>query len=135
LFRCPDSDRCGPAGRTCRPQHQKAAGKLAMDMAHAAIVIIEPMDVERAGVAGADLPALPSASRGCGAAVGRDIADGQRFTAVLDGGDGFKVGHWWWRSGRVGGGLALCRPGVKGDGSMMIPGGLTSQQPFFRTAD
>ena len=64
-----------------------------MDMAHAAIVIIEPMDVERAGVAGTNHPALPSASRGRGAAVGRNFADRQCFTSVLNGGGGFNVGH------------------------------------------
>jgi hypothetical protein len=76
-----------------------------MDMAHAAIVIIEPMDVERAGVAGTNLPALPSASRGRGAAGGRKFADRQCFTSVLNGGGGFNVGHGggapgeWWRVG------------------------------------
>jgi hypothetical protein len=51
-------------------------------------------------MAGTDLPALPSAGRGGGAAVGRDFADCQRFTAVLDGGVGFVHGPW---GGRVGG--------------------------------
>jgi hypothetical protein len=76
-------------------------GKSALEPGHASIVIIEPMDVRRAGVAGTDLPALPSASRGCGASVGRDFADRQRLTAVLDGGVGLGDVHGAW-GGRVG---------------------------------
>jgi hypothetical protein len=49
-----------------------------------------------------DLPALPGTSRGRGAAVGRNFADCQRFTAVLDGGVGLGDVHGSW-GGRVGG--------------------------------
>jgi hypothetical protein len=35
-----------------------------MEVGHAALVIVKPMDVERAGMAGANLPALTGASRG-----------------------------------------------------------------------
>ena len=64
------------------------------------IVIVEPMDVKRAGVAGTDLPALAGAGRRRGATVGRDFTDRQCFTAVLDGGVGDVHGPW---GGRVGG--------------------------------
>jgi hypothetical protein len=43
-----------------------------------------------------DLPAFPSAGRGRGAAVGRDFADGQRLTAVLNGGVGLGDVHGPW---------------------------------------
>jgi hypothetical protein len=49
-----------------------------------------------------DLPALPSASRGCRATVGRDFTDRQRLTAVLGGGVGLGNVHRPW-GGRVGG--------------------------------
>jgi hypothetical protein len=61
-------------------------GMSAMRTGHASIVIIEPMDVERAGMAGADLPALPGPGGGGGTTIGRDLADGQRLASVLDGG-------------------------------------------------
>jgi hypothetical protein len=62
----------------------------------------QPADAKRAGMACTDLPALPCACRGGGAAVGRDFTDRQRFTAVLDGGVGLKAIHGPW-GGRVGG--------------------------------
>jgi hypothetical protein len=57
--------------------------------------------VRRAGVARTHLAALPSASRRSGATVGRNFADCQRFTAVLDGGVGLGDVHGPW-GGRVG---------------------------------
>ena len=53
-------------------------------------------------MAGTDLPALPGASRGRGATVGRDFADRQRLAAVLDGSVGLGDVHGRW-GGRVGG--------------------------------
>jgi len=53
-------------------------------------------------MAGTDFPALPGAGRGRGATVGRDFADRQRLTAVLDGGVGLGDVHGPW-GGRVGG--------------------------------
>jgi hypothetical protein len=49
------------------------------------------MDLERTSIAGADIPVLPGACRGGGATIGRDLADRQRLTAVLDGGPGWQV--------------------------------------------
>jgi hypothetical protein len=46
------------------------------------------MDGERACMAGADLPALPGA--GCGTTIGRNLADGKRLAAMLEGGVGWK---------------------------------------------
>jgi hypothetical protein len=66
------------------------------------IVIVEPMDVQRAGMAGTHFAALPGAGRGRGAAVGWDFADRQRLAAVLDGGVGLGDVHGPW-GGRVGG--------------------------------
>jgi hypothetical protein len=65
-------------------------------------VVVKPMDMVRAGMTGTVLPALPGTSRGRGATVGRDVADRQRFAAVLD--DGVLLGgvHALW-GGRVGG--------------------------------
>jgi hypothetical protein len=60
------------------------------------------VDVKRAGMACTDLPALPRAGCGRGAAVGRDFTDRQRLTAVLDGGVGLGDVHGPW-VGRVGG--------------------------------
>jgi hypothetical protein len=75
---------------------KRDAGTSAMKTGHAAIVIIEPTDVERAGMAGADLPALPGARRGRGATIGRDLADRQRLAAVLNGGVGLGGVHGGW---------------------------------------
>jgi hypothetical protein len=44
-------------------------------------------------MAGADLTALSGARRGGGATIGRNLADRQRFTAVLDGGVGLRDAH------------------------------------------
>jgi hypothetical protein len=76
-----------------------------------ALITIEPTDVRRAGVAKTPLPAFPGAGCRRGAAVGRDFADRQRFTAVLDGGVDLEDVHGPW-GGRVGGdgqGAALGR--------------------------
>lgn len=76
-----------------------------MEMGHAGLVIVKPMDMERPGMSGTNLTALPRAGRGRGAAVGRNFANRQRFAAVLDGGGGLNVGHGggapgeWWRVG------------------------------------
>jgi hypothetical protein len=76
-------------------------GTSALELGHASIVIIEPTDVRRAGVARTHFAALPGAGRGRGAAVGRDFTDRQRLTAVLDGGVGLGDVHGPW-GGRVG---------------------------------
>jgi hypothetical protein len=81
---------------------QLDAGTSALELGYVALIIIKPTDVPRDGVAGTDLPALPRASRGRRATVGRDFADRQRFTAMLGGGVGFENVHGPW-GGRVGG--------------------------------
>jgi hypothetical protein len=96
----------------------------AMKTGHASIVIIEPMDVERAGMAGADLPALPGTCRGGGATIGRDLADRQRLTAVLDGGVGLRDAH----------GHGSARIGGDGQGLTYVPTGLRTEVATRRTA-
>jgi hypothetical protein len=81
---------------------QLDAGTSALEPGHASIVIVEPTDVRRAGVARTHFAALAGAGRGRGAAVGRDFTDRQRFTAVLDGGVGLGDVQGPW-GGRVGG--------------------------------
>jgi hypothetical protein len=101
----PAQRNCGYGGNVPRfhPRgRQLDAGTSALEPGHASIVTIEPMDMRRAGVAGTDLPALPSASRGRGASAGRDFADRRRLTAVLDGGVGLETVHSPW-GGRIGG--------------------------------
>jgi hypothetical protein len=66
------------------------------------IAIVKPLDAQRAGVPRTHFAALPSAGRRRGAAVGRYFADGQRLTAVFDGGVGWGDVHGPW-GGRVGG--------------------------------
>jgi hypothetical protein len=89
-----------------------------MEAEQAGRVVVEPMDVERAGMAGTDLPALPGTSRGRGAAVGRDFADRQRLAAVLDGGVGLGDVHAY--------GVGVLAGKVKGGqwaGQQLAPGG------------
>jgi hypothetical protein len=85
-----------PPGRPClyprcRPRGTPAGS--AVEMEYAGIVIVEPTNVKRAGVAGTHFPALPIGGSGRGAAVGRNFADRQRFAAVLDGGGGSEDRH------------------------------------------
>jgi hypothetical protein len=69
--------------------------------------IIKPMDAQGTGMAGTDSQASPVGNGAGGAAIGRDVADRQRLTGVLNGdGDGFDDGH-----GRR---LARLLAGVKG---------------------
>jgi hypothetical protein len=80
---------------------RSGAPRCRLELGYAALITIEPMDVERAGMARTDLPALPGAGRRRGAAVGRDFADRQRLAAVLDD-SGVRLGdvHGPW-GGRV----------------------------------
>jgi hypothetical protein len=71
-------------------------------MGHVGIVIVEPMDVERAGMAATHRPVLPGAGRGRGAAVGWDFGDCQRLAAVLKSGVDLGDVHDRWRA-RIGG--------------------------------
>jgi hypothetical protein len=57
-----------------------------MEAGQAGRVIVKPTNVQRTGMACTDLPALPGASRGRGATVGRDFADRQSLAAVLNSG-------------------------------------------------
>ena len=84
------------------PDRGTGRHRSAMEAGQACRVIIKPMDQGYAGMARANFSALSGASRGRGATVGRDFADRQRLTAVLDGGDGFGDVHDPW-GGRVGG--------------------------------
>jgi hypothetical protein len=72
---------------------QLEAGTSALELGYIAPIIIEPMDVQRSGMARTDLSALAGAGRRRGAAVGRDFADRQRLTAVLGGGEGLGDVH------------------------------------------
>jgi hypothetical protein len=67
--------------------------------------IIKPTDAQGTGMVGTDSPATPVGGGTGGATIGRDVADRQRFAAVL--GDGFWDGHgrrlglvWAGRQGR-----------------------------------
>jgi hypothetical protein len=102
---------------------KRDAGTSALEARHAAIVIIEPMDVERAGMAVADLPALPGAGGGRGATIGRDLADGQCLAAMLDCGVGLGDGHGH-GSARISGG---------GQGARMTPG--RPERPEMKGSD
>jgi hypothetical protein len=79
-----------------------------METGYAGIVIVEPTDMERAGMAGTHFPALPVGGSGRCAAIRWNFADRQRLAAVLDGGGGLEDGH--------GAGLLACRPGIKSEG-------------------
>jgi hypothetical protein len=74
------------------------------------------MDVQRAGMAGADLRALPGAGGGRGATIVRDLADRQRLAAMLNGGVrlGDVHGHGGARPGGGGQGRVTCRPPQEG---------------------
>jgi hypothetical protein len=58
---------------------QLYAGTSALELGYA-ILIVEPMDVPRDGMACTDRPALPVSG---GAAIGRDVADRRRLAAAL----------------------------------------------------
>ena len=68
----------------CHPVNMKRdAGTSAMEMRQSDLVVIKPTDMERAGMAGTHLPAVPGASRGRGATIGRNLADSQCLAAML----------------------------------------------------
>ena len=79
--------RTWPAPTVTVMASQRTAGWSPMEMGHAGLVIVKPMDMVRPGMAGTNLTALPGAGRGRGAAVGRNFADRQRFAAVFGGVD------------------------------------------------
>jgi hypothetical protein len=64
-----------------------------MEAGQAGRVIVKPTNVQRTGMAGTDRPALAVGGGAGGAAIGRDVADRQRFAAVFNGGDGFEGCH------------------------------------------
>ena len=88
--------------------------------------IVKPTDAQGTSMAGTDRPASPVGGGAGGAAIGRDFADGQRFTAVLNGrGDGFDDGH-----GRRLGRMSAGRQGQEAGGDS---GGRRKAPPTFLT--